>query len=419
MRVEMPKGWSRRPIGDLGSTYPGLAGKKKDDFGEGKPFVTYKQVFAGRGFHVADCDLVSLEMGERQHRVGPGDVLFTTSSETPEEVASSLVVTGDVPELYLNSFCFGYRITERDRLSVEFAEYLFRGPEFRSEATRLAQGSTRFNISKRRLMEVSLLLPPLPEQKRIAEILSSVDAAIAATQKVIDQTERVKKGLLQTLMTRGIGHTRFKKTEIGEIPESWEVAKLGEAFELQTGPFGSQLKADLYEEHGVPVVMPSNIVDGSVSFEGIARVAPQHRLRLAKHELAEGDLVFGRRGEIGRVALVHGEAVGTLCGSGCLRARPSRSINPGFSLLAVGAHRAVEWLISNALGQTMPNLNTNILSSLSIPLPPIGEQDRIVQVLGRARSSTHRSRASAAALKTLKRGLLQNLLTGRVRVNVA
>ncbi|MDZ7778956.1 MAG: restriction endonuclease subunit S [Gemmatimonadota bacterium] len=90
------------------------------------------------------------------------------------------------------------------------------------------------------LMGERLLLPPLPEQRKIAAILSSVDDAIAATRKVIEQTERVKQGLLQTLMTRGIGHTRFKQTEIGEIPEEWEVVTLEDVCEVRTGDLRSR-----------------------------------------------------------------------------------------------------------------------------------------------------------------------------------
>ncbi|MEQ9569585.1 MAG: restriction endonuclease subunit S, partial [Longimicrobiales bacterium] len=217
-------------LNELGSTYTGLSGKTKADFGKGSPFVTYRQVFSGDSIDLDQCDRVSIGRDEHQHRVRRGDVLFTTSSETPKEVAFSTVVLDEVPELYLNSFCFGYRPNPSSGLHPKFARYLFRGERFREKAIRLAQGSTRFNISKNRLMRVALPLPPLPEQKRIAEILSSVDNAIAATHRVISQTERVKKGLLQTLMTRGIGHTRFKQTVIGEIPEAWKVVKLGEVF---------------------------------------------------------------------------------------------------------------------------------------------------------------------------------------------
>jgi type I restriction enzyme, S subunit len=100
------------------------------------------------------------------------------------------------------------------------------------------------------LAEFDVLVPPLPEQQKIAAILSSVDDAIAATRKAIEQTKRVKQGLLQTLLTRGIGHTRFKKTEIGEIPEEWAVVAFKELFSLRSG----KPRPELSEDGKVPVM---------------------------------------------------------------------------------------------------------------------------------------------------------------------
>jgi type I restriction enzyme, S subunit len=266
------------------------------------------------------------------------------------------------------------------------------------------------------LREVPSTDPPLPEQRKIAEILSGVDEAIAAARRVIKQTERVKQGLLQTLMTRGIGHARFKQTEIEEIPEAWEIADLGDVSSLQTGPFGSQLKASAYTAQGIPVAMPSNLERGRIDADGIARVPDSVAQRLAKHRLAEGDVVFARRGEIGRSALVTDDEAGWLCGTGCLRARPSSEYDPRFLLLAASRHWSRQWLQANALGQTMLNLNTSILSALPLPLPPLAEQRKIVEMVEAVSVMDAHNRKSMATLQTLKRGLMQDLLTGRVRV---
>ena len=153
-------------------------------------------------------------------------------------------------------------------------------------------------------------VPPLSEQDKIAAILSSVDDAIEKTQAVIDQVQVVKQGLMQELLTRGLPgrHTRFKRTEIGEIPEEWEFLPLAELAEIpngiQTGPFGSQLHASEYVESGVPVIMPKDMMNGRVSDAKAARITEHKVNELARHRVRAGDILFARRGDIGRAGLV-------------------------------------------------------------------------------------------------------------------
>ncbi len=111
------------------------------------------------------------------------------------------------------------------------------------------------------LRNEQVLLPPLLEQKKIAEVLESVDEAIAKTEAVIAQTERVKQGLLQQLLTRGIGHTKFKQTDLGEIPESWEVGIVGDLGKIVTGKTPSTANADFWGD-AVPFITPGDLHDG-------------------------------------------------------------------------------------------------------------------------------------------------------------
>lgn len=190
--------WKRKRLGEIGSTYGGLTGKSAEDFGEGSPFITYKQIFDDPRIDSSRFGYVRIECDERQNKVQFGDVLFTTSSETPGEVAYASVLLMEVDDLYLNSFCFGYRASTKE-LSPYFAQYLFRSYGFRKKVFPLAQGSTRYNISKSEVMKLWFDLPCPDEQNLIAEFLSAIDAKIESVDQQIMETKTYKKGLLQQM----------------------------------------------------------------------------------------------------------------------------------------------------------------------------------------------------------------------------
>ena len=145
--------WEEKRLGELGETYNGLTNKTKVDFGEGKPYIQYKQIFDDSKIDILRFDFVKLNEGDIQNKAKYGDVFFTTSSETPDEVGISSVLLDNVDELYLNSFCFGFRAFSLKHLLPEFSRYLFRNENFRQIIFKLSQGSTRYNISKNQFMK--------------------------------------------------------------------------------------------------------------------------------------------------------------------------------------------------------------------------------------------------------------------------
>lgn len=191
--------WESKKLGEVGETYNGLTGKTKEDFGRGKPYIQYKQIFDDSKIDISRFDFVKLSENENQNKVMFGDVFFTTSSETPEEIGTASVLLEEVDELYLNSFCFGYRANSLDFLNPYFSRYLFRSELFRDEIVKLAQGSTRYNMSKVQLMKIEILVPCLKEQIKIANFLSAIDEKTDQTQTQIQKTEQYKKGLLQKM----------------------------------------------------------------------------------------------------------------------------------------------------------------------------------------------------------------------------
>jgi len=167
----------------------------------------------------------------------------------------------------------------------------------------------------------------------------------------------------------------------------WQTTTLGAICEagggsIQTGPFGSQLHAEEYSATGVPVVMPQDIGENLISLDRIARVPDDIASRLERHRLVPGDIVFSRRGDVTRRALVRDSNSDWLCGTGCLRVRPGGEADSRFLSYLLGTTDARDWLLGNAVGTNMLNLNTAILGRLPLTLPPLREQKAIAEVLG-------------------------------------
>lgn len=163
----------------------------------------------------------------------------------------------------------------------------------------------------------------------------------------------------------------------------WENKTLGDiSLSIQTGPFGSQLHQSDYSDEGTPVVMPKDLVNGTISEESIARVSKEHVERLEKHKIQEGDILYSRRGDVGRCAFTSEREVGWLCGTGCLKARVDiEKAEPKFVFYQLQKAETIGWVVNHAVGSTMLNLNTSILSAVPVDIPEIEIQRKIVSIL--------------------------------------
>lgn len=188
--------WTSRTLGALGSTYTGLSGKTKDDFGHGlAKYVTYLNVNLNP---ITDSSAVdAIEIDERQNQVRRGDVLFTTSSEVPEEVGMSSVIEYSPINTYLNSFCFGYR--PHKPIDTQFWAYALRSPFVRDQFTLLAQGISRFNISKIKAMEIDFLMPLPPEQQAIGAYFREFDVLLDAESRKLEKLRHLKSAFLSSM----------------------------------------------------------------------------------------------------------------------------------------------------------------------------------------------------------------------------
>ena len=182
----------------LGTSYSGLSGKSAQDFGSGKPFITYLNVYSNNVINEKDFQYVAIKDGEKQNVAEYGDVLFTLSSETPEEVGIGSVYLGK-EKVYLNSFCFGIHITNAEIVFPPYLSYYVSSTAFRKFIYPYAQGSTRFNLCKADFEKASIKLPTLENQKRIYSILSRIDSKIETERQMLDLYNSQKQYLLRQM----------------------------------------------------------------------------------------------------------------------------------------------------------------------------------------------------------------------------
>ena len=259
------------------------------------------------------------------------------------------------------------------------------------------------------LKETNIVYPSsLEEQKKIAAILSSVDDAIQAMQAVIDQTRRVKQGLLQQLLTRGIGHTRFKQTEIGDIPETWKVTTTGQ---ICTSIVPGRDKPKCFNGD-IPWLTISDIDGLKVNESKSGLKVTKQELQRVNGKIVPKDAVlmtcvgtFGIVAVAGRELVMNQQLHGFVCGSEAL---------PLYLCLVLQTKESEMKTIS---GQTtIPYLNKAKCESIRVPLPPIIEQNQIVDKIVSIEENINANKKYLDSLSSLKRGLMQDLLTGRMRV---
>ena len=215
-----PDGVEYKKLGEIGKFYSGLSGKSKEDFKDGnKKFITYMNVFSNIAINTDIKEKVRIDDSERQNTVKYGDIIFTGSSETPNECGMSSVLTKQVNEdLFLNSFCFGYRFNNKNILLPDFSKYIFRTEFLRKQIIKTASGVTRFNVSKKKMENVIIPVPPIKVQEEIVHILdkftdytAELTAELTARKK---QYEYYRDELLTfDVLPGGINGTKWKTLE--------------------------------------------------------------------------------------------------------------------------------------------------------------------------------------------------------------
>ena len=309
-----------------------------------------------------------------------------------------------------------------DRAKTEYLYYLLPNLALAESSDRAVKGRT---LNKAKLRALSITLPSVAEQRKIAAILSSVDDAIERTQEIIDQVRVIKRDLMQQLLTRGLPdrHVRFKRSEIGEIPEEWDVVAIDELGKeprttVRTGPFGSSMKTKDFLPSGTPVITIQSLGDGELNSAGLFFTSREKADELSEYSVAEGDLVFSRVADIGRCLAVNKHMSGFLISPNLMRIRlDRRKVDTRFVMYAITIAKGVLRQILSISGSSgRPVVSSSILRRLRIPVPHLSEQREIANVGLRIENRLRREKSSLTGLKELKSTLLSALLTGELRV---
>ena len=285
---------------------------------------------------------------------------------------------------------------------------------------RITQGTVdrRGGISFRALSELLLHYPPLTEQRKIAAILASVDAAAEKAQAVIDQVQVLKRGLMQDLLTRGLPgrHTRFKQTEIGTIPEEWGLETLDALVQGGTSITYGIVQPGPDVDDGVPYINTRDMTADEIRLRDLARTHPNIAAKYKRSEVRRGDLVFSIRASVGAVAEIPPQLDGVNLTRGTARISPSERVSSRFLLWALRGVAIQKWVALRTKGTTYREIALKTLKDVPTPVPTLDEQHALTRIFDSldARESSEKRRWDQ--LLRLKSALMSSLLTGEIRV---
>ena len=398
--------WKELVLGNFGQVYGGLTGKTKEDFGRGGAnYVTFLDILENVVINGSSLKSVDVKVDESQNLVKRGDILFTSSSETALDVAMCALVIVDIPHLYVNSFSFGYRINCHYELHALYLTYLMRSPLGRSAIASLAQGSTRYNISKKALMQVCLPRPPIREQRAIATVLSDIDVLLDGLDQLMAKKRDIKQAAMQQLLT---GKTRLSGFE-GE----WEVKQISEFAVCTAGGTPSTLNPEFWD--GSIPWMNSGELHQKVVKEVGEYITEYGLLNSSAKMLPAGCVLIGLAGQ-GRTRGTVAMNIIPLCTNQSIAAiLPNSNFVPEYVYHNLDSrYTELRDLSSGSGGRG--GLNLTIIGSIVIPFPGISEQRAIAKFLTDMDNEITALEQRRAKTKDIKQAMMQELLTGKTRL---
>ena len=436
----LPDGWAFVPLESCavpGSISYGVV-QPGSPVTDGVPIIRVNN-FTGARLDLSDVMHVApeVEAKHRRTRLSGGEVLLT--------LVGSVGQVAEVPMA-----CAGFNVARAvgvikptNGIDAKWIAICLRSPLSQQLLSTRANTTVQTTINLKDVRALPIPIPPLAERLQIAEFISALDDRIALLRETNATLEAIAQALFKSWFvdfdpvrakqqglapagmdeaTAALFPDSFEESALGLVPKGWvciDLAVLTKRFggSIQTGPFGSQLHASDYVESGVPVVMPKDIVNRRASTDSVARISAADADRLARHKLLAGDIVFSRRGDAERHALITEREVGWLCGTGCLLLRPGRMWDsPGYLSMLLDAPRARTWLVQHAVGATMPNLNTGILGSVPVVLPSTSVLRAFEELMSVTEQQRSRNASMAETLATLRDTLLPRLISGQLRL---
>lgn len=343
-----------------------------------------------------------------QYKIELGDFLFARSGAIGRYgIYNNL----EYPQAIFASYIIRFRFDDK-KINNKYFGYFYESDYCINQLKRITQGSCNININANNIKDLSICLPSLVEQEKIASILLTVDEQIDNTEKLIQKNQELKKGLMQQLLTKGIGHTKFKKTEIGEIPEGWEVIELiNLSKKIGDGLHGTPV----YNENGeYYFINGNNLVNGKIIFADETKMVDKKEYEKYKKKLNENTILISLNGTIGNLAFYNFEKIVLGKSSGYITLKDNISKNYVFYIL--NSERVKQYFIKELTGSTIKNLSLNTLRKTKFPIPSLLEQEKIASILSTVDEQIEEYQNKKEKLEELKKGLMQQLLTGKIRV---
>jgi len=419
LKITIPEEWKISYLDDLLTQSISYGIILHDDNKEGIPVITSAALDKPDGIK-NNLIYVSKHIEEKykRTRLNSGEILISLVGYT-----GNIVVAPD--------WCKNYNVTRhigviklKKEFNSNYFAYLLQSESYQKKINIMTIGSAQPVINLRELSKFILPIPSPIEQTNIALILSNVDSLIDQTQKIIDQTIILKKGLMQKLLTRGIGHTKFKKVkwyfgkEI-EIPEEWNLIELRD---IVTSYKNGIYKPDKFYGSGYPSIRMFNIVDGKIIKENAPFLQVDEQ-ELDDYGLATGDIVINRVNSdylVGKAGIVTDDLGLATFESKNIRVRiDTRKCIPNFVNMYFSTKdyfNQIRSFIKTAVGQV--TINQEDLNHIMIKLPSLKEQQKIASILSNVDSKITDLQSKKFTLQKLKKGLMQKLLTGQIRVTV-
>ena len=365
----------------------------------------------------------------------PGDILFVCKGSpgrtnwVPDPV--DFCIAQDMVALRANS----------ERIYSRYLFAVLRSPIVQNQINNMHVGTMIPHFKKGDFDKLKIPVVSPEQQKSIGDLYFSISERVNLLRETNTTLEAIPQALFKSWFVdfdpvyanagtqapslppeiQCLFSSTFVESFLGLVPEGWSISTLGEICNfyggrIQTGPFGSQLHAADYVDEGIPVVMPKDIVYRRVDTSSVARIDTQNVERLSRHKLLAGDILFSRRGDVEKHALIGHLEEGWICGTGCLLVRPGSLTVSGFLSLALNQSVAKKWLTQHAVGATMPNLNTGILSNIPIIFPSAAVLENFQHLIDSFESKISSNNYSAQILSALRDTLLPRLISGQLRL---
>ena len=307
-----------------------------------------------------------------------------------------------------------YLIKYNDNLINTYAYYFMNSSIFINQLLSKIASTTLQAVNKANFKSIKIPLPPLEEQKKIADILSTVDKKIAFVEENINATEELKKGLMQKLLTEGIGHTEFKDSELGRIPESWKVVKLEEVCtKIVGGGTPSKNEPDYWNNGTIPWVTPSEFTKSKSNYISVteSKISEEGLKNSSATLLAIGTVIMSSRATIGECKI---NTIEITTNQGFISFQCNDLLNNLYLLYFIKQNKPNILKISS--GSTFLEVSRTSMKNFSIAIPPLEEQKQIAEILSTVDKKLENLKEKKQSFEELKKGLMQKLLTGEVRL---